>query len=396
MNNKNLLLENLYEELNKIKPEDILSYNGIELILSTTNHSDLSNSLISVFNSVDTLPGDKVEVKLTTSKYNNVLFYLDEIDFLNRSTTIDLRTFESSHIFFINPQGKPGAKEVTTRATSSFAKNVINYRGILKFFIENKEFSHFHNDTSKNFTIISKEYGIFQVGYILPKYEFFYSLNLDGKLERLKNDFQKKEFVQFFKEVVVTSVHSTVERERFQTLLKQLNSIIDLTSKDYEAYVSNFAIDKIKSEFREEREIYFENIDRSISSIGKQVVSFPLTFAASVFASYKVQDNPGVILLILVAYFLYSVIAILILRMTSYNVSCLKSDVLAEEKEIKSAYGKIYSDFKDDFSKIKNKLFNLRIIINVLYIVLAILFILFSLYAAHTMEWLNLSDLISA
>lgn len=395
MNNKNPLLENLYEELNKIKPEDILSYNGIELILSTKNNSNLNRSLISVFNSVDTLPGDKVEVKLSTSKYKNVFFYLDETDFLNRSK-IDLGTFESSHIFFINPQGKPGAKEVTSEDTFSFAENVISYREILNFFVDYKEFSHFHNDTSKTFTIISKEYGIFQVGYILPKYEFFYSLNLHGKLERLKNDFQKKEFIQFFKEVVVTSIHSTGERERFQTLLKQLDSIIDLASKDYEAYVSNFAIDKIKSEFREEREIYFQNIDRSINSIGKQVVSFPLTFAASIFASYKVQDKPGVILLILVAYFLYSAIAILILRMTSYNVSCLKSDVLTEEKEIKTAYGKIYSDFKDDFFKIKHKLFNLRIIINLLYVVLGILFILFSLYAGHTMEWINLSDLVEA
>lgn len=391
MNNRNPSLEKLHQELNKLEPQDIESYNGLELILSTINSPNLNNSLTSVFRTIDNLPGNKVSVKLNTSKFKNVYFFLNETDFINRNK-IDYDTFESSDIFFISPLGKPDADNVITEDTTLFCKNVITYREILDFFLGSREFAQFHNTTTRTFTIISKEYGVFQVGYMLPKYEFFYSINIVGKTRRLKKDFQKKEFIQFFKEIVVASVHSTAEKERFQTLLRQLDSIIDLTSKDYETYVSNFAIDKIKSEFREERESYFENIDRSISSIGKQVVSFPLTFAASVFASYKVQDKPGVILLILFAYLLYTIIAILILRMTSYNVTCLKADVFAEEKEIRTTYGKIYSDFEEDFTKIRNKIFNLRIIINVLYGVLIMLFILFGLYASHTMGWLNLSN----
>ena len=391
MNYRNPLHDKLRQELDKLEPQDIESYNGLELILSTSNSPNLTNLLASVFRTIDNLPGNKVSVKLNTSKFKNVYFFLNETDFINKNK-IDFDTFESSDIFFISPLGKPEADNVTTADTILFCKNVITYREILEFFLGSREFAQFHNNTTRTFTIISKEYGVFQVGYILPKFEFFYSINIVGKTGRLKNDFQKKEFIQFFKEIVVASVHSTAEKERFQTLLKQLDSIIDLTSKDYESYVSNFAVDKIKSEFREERESYFENIDRSISSIGKQVVSFPLTFAASVFASYKVQDKPGVILLILFAYFLYTIIAILILRMTSYNVTCLKADVVAEEKEISTAYGKIYSEFEEDFTKIRNKIFNLRIIINVLYGVLIMLFILFGLYASNIMTWLNFSN----
>ena len=303
-----------------------------------------------------------------------------------------LTNYEAYDIIFIMPKGKPGGNDVKVDQTNLFCKNYLIYQETLEFFLETKEFAQFKNDSSKNFTIISKEYGVFHIGYRLPDFYYFYTIKLDGKLKRLKNEFAKKEFIQFFKEIVVASVHSTNEDERFQTLISQLDSIIDLTSKDYEAYVSNFAIDKIKSEFKEERESYFENIDRSISSIGKQVISFPLTFAASIFASYKVQDKPGVILLILIAYFLYTVIAILILRMTSYNVWCLRQDVNEEETQIKTEYSKLYSNFESDFKKIRNKILNLRIIIWVLYGVLIFLFILFALYSSNIMSWIDLSD----
>lgn len=391
MNNKDQVLTNIINDFNKLKLEDILSFNGLELILSTTNSPDLIKSSTASFKNVEDLPGNKISIKITSSNFDKVLFFLDEKDFMIRSK-FKLTNYKAYDIIFIMPKGKPGDDDVKADRTNLFCKNFLIYQETLEFFLKTKEFAQFKNDSSKNFTIISKEYGVFHIGYRLPDFYYFYSIKLDGKLKRLKHEFAKKEFIQFFKEIVVASVHSTNEDDRFQTLISQLDSIIDLTSKDYEAYVLNFAIDKIKSEFKEERESYFENIDRSISSIGKQIISFPLTFAASIFASYKVQDKPGVILLILFAYFLYTVIAILILRMTSYNVWCLRQDVNAEETQIKTEYSKLYSNFESDFKKIRNKILNLRIIIWVLYGVLISLFILFALYSSNIMSWIDLSD----
>jgi hypothetical protein len=392
MNNKDQNLSKLVNDLSKLKSDDIFSFNGLELILSTTNSPDLVKSTFTSFKEVEILPENKISIKLTSSKYDKVIFFLDEMDFIKRSR-INLNNYEEYDIIFIMPKGKPGDKDVTVDRTNLFCKNYLIYRETLNFFLDTKEFAQFKNESTKNFTIISKEYGVFHIGFRLPDFYYFYSINLEGKLRRLKDEFAKKEFIQFFKEIVVASIHSTTEGDRFQTLISQLDSIIDLTSKDYEAYVSNFAIDKIKSEFKEERESYFENIDRGISAIGKQVVSFPLTFAASIFASYKVQDKPGVILLILFAYFLYTLIAILILRMTSYNVRCLRQDVTAEETQIKTEFRKLFSNFESDFKKIKNKILNLRIIIGVLYGVLISLFILFALYSFNIMTWIDLTDL---
>ena len=390
MNNRDKLIFTLLDDLNDLNPSDFISFNGLELVFSTSNNPALPTSLSSVFEGVEKLPGEKVSIKITHLKIEDALFYLDEEDFMNRSA-IDLKDYTHNDVIFLNPKGPEPFQRVTPEQINFFSINFLTYKEILQFLLEIKEFAEFKNESLKTLTIVSKEYGVFHVGYLRPNYKFFYSINIEGKLERLKREFDKKEFIQFFKEIVVTSVHGTAEKERYQTILRQFDSILDLTSKDYEAYVSNFAIDKIKSQFKEERETYFASVDRSISSIEKQVVSFPLTFAASVFATYKVQDNPGIILLILVAYLLYTVIAVLILRMTSYNVNCLQSDVNAEENEIKTAYGKLYSNFKADFNKIRTKIYNLNVIIIALYFILILLFLLFCFYAAITMEWIELS-----
>lgn len=387
MSSKNSIIETLINELNKVNFDGISQFNGIECTVDASSNPDLIQSINAVFNQTEELPGNKISFLLTNSKWLDVLFYYNETDFINRCK-LDLDKYRNNSVFFLNPMGNSNTK--TSDDTQRFILNFLTYKSLRELLHNTKEISQFKNETSKTFTLVSKEYGIFNVGYTLPDYSYFYTIDIAGKSDRLKKEFEKKEFIQFFKEIIVTSVHSIDEKNRFNVIVVQLDSIIDLTLKDYETYVSNFAIDKIKSEFKLERESYFESIDRSISSIGKQVVSFPLTFAASVFASYKVQDTPGILLLILIAYLLYTIVAYLILSMTTYNVYCLRNDVSSEENAIKNSYGKIYSDFKADFDKIKTKILLLRIVIGVLYIVLTLLFVLFALYAAHSMKWLDL------
>lgn len=391
MSNKNDIIEEFINELNKINFDGISQFNGIECTVNAYKNPSLIEQIKSAFNNPELLPGNKISFLLTDSKWQEVLFYYDENDFIRRCK-LSLSQYQNKSVVFLNPLGKLNTKNIILVDTHKFAINFLTYLSLRKLFKETKELSQFINETSKTFTIISKEYGVFHVGYTLPDYSYFYNINIAHKSERLKKELEKKEFIQFFKEIIVTSVHSTDEKNRFNVIINQLDSIIDLTTKDYEAYVSNFAIDKIKSDFKQERELYFESIDRSISSIEKQVVAFPLTFAASVFASYKVQDKPGVLLLILVAYLLYTIVAYLILSMTAYNVRCLRKDVESEKKAIKNAYGKIYADFKTDFDKIGTKICLLRVVIIVLYGVLTFLLVLFALYVAQNMGKIDLSS----
>lgn len=391
MNKKDNLIKTLITDLDKLSESSFISFDGRELVIDYSKSPSLKDSFSNLLNVVESLPQKKISILLTNVSIDRVLFFYNEEDFIKRCK-LSIDDFEDSDIIFINPEGVNSKQKTNSKVTNKFSRNYLSYIEILFFFKNTIEFASFDDNTNRIITIVSKTYGIFKIGYQLPNFKFFYGIDLENKSNRLREEFKKKEFIQFFKEIVITSSHSKKESERFKTIIRQLDSIIDLTSKDYEAYVSNFAIDKIKANFKEERESYFENIDRNIGSIEKQVVSFPLTFAASVFGVYKVQEKAGVILLILLAYLLYSIIAILILRMTSYNVKCLKSDVDEEQDKIRNSYQKQYSNFDPEFKKIKIKISNLRAIISVLYLVLIFLFLIFTLYAAHNMCWIDLED----
>lgn len=394
MNNKDDIIENFVDEINKIDFGQISAFDGVTCTIDLSEHLILIDKIKSLFNSLEELPGNKFSFRLIDSIRPGVLFFYDEKDFINRSK-LDLEKFKIKSVVFLNPKGISDIKLITGKETEKFAINFLTYKAIRDLFKRTKEIAQFKNDSSKTLTLLSKEYGLFNIGYILPHFSYFYTISIEGKAAQLEKEFEKKEFVQFFKEIIVTSVHSADEKDRLKVIINQLDSIIDLTNKDYEAYVSNFAIDKIKSDFKKERESYFESIDRSISSIEKQVVGFPLTFAASIFASYKVQDKPGVLLLVLLAYLLYTLIAYIILSITAYNVKCLAEDVESEKNTIKNSYGKIYSDFETDFKKIKVKITLLCIAIIALYLILTFLLILFASYVAHNMQLIDLSNWVS-
>ncbi len=395
-NSQHLDIQKFLTFFRSMKEQNFVSYDGRTLLLKFTKKLDVAefNLIEKVFKTTVLLPNNQVEIVLSSVLLKNHYLYFNEIDFINRYSIKE--KYNESVIIILKLEGKSIIKQINQSylENNKFIYNLHEYKQILNDFLTTPELVPYKSETDKVFTIISKENGVFNVGYSTPKEDYFHNVNLSGLRTKLNKEFKKKEYIQFFKEIIISGVHNTPEKLRYSEILKTSATLLSLARRDYETYVSNFAFDKLKSEFKTERESYFASLDKNIASVGKQVVSFPLTFAATIFASYKVKEQPGILLLILVAYLLYSIVAFLILRMTSYNVKCLKQDVQNEETSIKDSYKLIFEDFKEDFKKIKNKIKKLRTIIVVLYIVLIFLFLLFTAFAMHTMGWFNLEMLV--
>ncbi|CAA9194852.1 hypothetical protein FLACOL7796_00338 [Flavobacterium collinsii] len=244
-------------------------------------------------------------------------------------------------------------------------------------------FTTFLNESNNQFIIISKDNGVFHIGYKNKEDRVGDLDDLKPTFEDLKVLFEKKEFIQFFKEIITNiGIHEKDIHDRFFEIIKSLKLLLSLAEKDYENYVLDFAFDKIKSKFKEERNKYFESLEKNIDAVSKQVFAFPLTFSATVFASYQVKEKPWILGLIILAYLLYTIIAFYILSIVEYNIFCLKGDVKKEEDEIKNAYNKIYSDFKLDFEKIWKKIKKLNCLMNILKTILVILLLSFIVFSS--------------
>jgi hypothetical protein len=369
--------------LNNDIAKNSLVFDGNNLRFKIENNYSSSLEVASkIFKTINELINGEIEIKLTSCKLKNTFFYFDYDNYL-RDYEYYKDVFSNSNIIIIDFETKILFKEVNEEFTLEKADifNYIQYKELQDFLISKNEFTPYHDKLSKQFVIIGKEKGAFHIGYNSLEKRKISNEDIKPFVEELKSEFVKKEFIQFFKDVIINSIHSTDVKDRLFELTKGLKLLLNLTAKDYESYVLDFAIDKIKSKFKEERNKYFESLEKSIDTVSKQIVSFPLTFGATAFASYQVKDKPWILILIVIAYLLYTFIAFKVLSITDYNILCLKSDVKKEEDEIKNGYEKVYADFKEDFTKIWTKIKKLEGLVLILKWILSLLFLIFLIFS---------------
>lgn len=321
-----------------------------------------------------------LDLKQTNIEDVNIYYGFD--DFIKRFDRAD--KFLELTIIFVNLEGNYAIKHKNAEWEEKLdcIFNYCEYKKILKFIVNSTSFITYDNSAIHEFVLIS-ESGGHRIGYnpIEPKVKNY--SNITGLLNRLQDSFRSLEFQGFFKEAVVSTLFRFPLEDRFYQFVLNLSVLLDIADRDYELYIRRFSFDKIKSKFKEERKAYFDSIEKSVESINKQVVSFPLTFSASAFASYQVKDNPLILVLIVLVYSLYTFIAWKVLKMSKTNISNLTEDLFNEAKNILRNYTLIYEEFKPDFKKILFKVKQLNVLTSTLKATLIILlafFYIFSIY----------------
>lgn len=386
-------IKNDFEKLNEFLDvfiNDIyvpsINYDGHKISF-TLRDNDRKSKCITLFNNlfskVEILLKNRIEIVLSSLVLKDTYIYWGLEDYFNAFEKYR-ENFNEQVILVLQESEKPILKnkgEVFSEEKSVLF-NFHIYRKILGYFKQNLLFTTLVNETNNEFIIVSKNNGVYHIGYKYREVRVKNLGDLEPVYQELKLLFEKKEFIQFFKEIVTnTGIHLKDKNDRFFEIIQSLKMLLNLAEKDYENYVLDFGFDKIKSKFKEERNKYFESLEKNIETVNKQVFAFPLTFSAAAFASYQVKDKFWILGLILIAYFFYTVIAFYILHMVNYNIKCLNEDVKKEENEIRNTYNKIYSDFQDDFKKIWNKISKLKILIIILKIILSSLLLLFIIYS---------------
>ncbi len=194
-----------------------VEYNGSKLILKTdVEFSQLKETTEKIFDDVNTLLSDTLEIRLSSCKMHKTSIFYKTEDFLQKYEKIK-EDFVLQTIIIITADGdyllkKPNA---TYNQINKAIFNIHEYKQILLFFLNTPEFTPYVSETDDQFTLISKTHGVFNIGYQLPKVSFFQEVDLNNLFNRFQKEFKKKEFIQFFKEVLITGVHNTEEENRF-------------------------------------------------------------------------------------------------------------------------------------------------------------------------------------
>lgn len=328
------------------------------------------------------------EIEIIFQQINGFLFYYQERQFLNTYKELMECNFNETIIVIFDFDKKllfKDKNEIFSDKKAIFF-NYRAYHNLLNLFKGFESFVEYHNQESKEFifTSATNELGVLQVGYnpLEERMKDLRSKDLNPFVEDLKKNFSQKEFKLFFKERIFDSVKNIDKKDRFFEIIYSLPTLIEIAEKDYAIFLRKFDVEKIKTRFKEERNKYFENLDKNLETVTKQLTTIPLSFSATVFASYQVKDKAGVFLvLIFISYTIYTYLALKVIALSKSNLDEIEKDISSERCEIEKKGVDLLKEFDDDFEKVKKKLKKIQVVISRLrtsFILLLILFLFFA------------------
>jgi len=391
MNNNSSLIEVLSRLVNNNQSNASFDGRTIRFNFQQNEKLEIESNCTSMGIPTEFYLNNQCEIRID-SVYNNgsLAIFFDENDFIKRGYSY-FSEFENLNLIILKNE-KPGLEKLPNETFSkekSIFFNLFYYQKILSFLEDEEHFISVNDRADLQFIIFSSDKGPFHIGYNLLDPRIKNLENLSIVYDLLLKEFKKIDFVQFFKSAIINTIYEYKVEERFFYFVQSLRVILNIAQRDHYIYIRNFDFDKIKSKFQEGRKEYFKRLDDNIESINKQVASFPLTFAASVFAAYQVKEKPAILILIFMAYALYTLIAWKILNVTELNKNRIKEDIDADANKIKKNYQLVYSDFENDFQAIDSKIGKIEGLVSILRTVLLgllLCFLIFGIYEIFFVE----------
>jgi len=336
-------------------------------------------------------PGEN-EIRIDFSKLDFKVFYkkqdyLDNIDIKDFNEDIGIVSYDEDGFLFYD----------------KFQKELMNNNGIVNgnYLIENtyytlkflddfksSEIASYHNTTHDEFILTSPENGTFLLGHAKKPSLFECKTALKNNYNAYKKRNHSKEFQFIFKDQIINALERKEKEERFSELLLNIKSILESTERNHEIYLNNSFFDKLKENFRKERDDYFSEIRDIINHLLNKIATLPISISTAVYAIYKVKSEPIYLSIVVIAFLIYA-------GFTCYLVGLIKHDTLelghnlSEDVEaIIEKYPSSINEIKGESSKVKKKIKRLITTIKIFQYLLFLFFIIVFSIFIYQICWL--------
>jgi hypothetical protein len=313
----------------------------------------------------------QVDIRKYPGLYYNKEQFLKDCNINSLECDVAIIFYNEGYLFYESSSGKV----VTNTKVSDegrFLKNAIYYLRFREEF-KNSKIVSYHSSAGREYVVLSPEKGKMLIGYppvppeFMPEYDL---VDLFNKYQKINGS---QEYQAFFKGHVIDVLVTYDKDQKFPEFIKNLEHLIDLSDRDYEVYISKFSFEKLKENFKKERNEYFSRVRGIISQLLSKVVSIPISISASALAVYNLKDDPGNAFVVVVAFIIYSYFTSFLLRLLHYDVFELQHD-FDKEIEMVAKYSNIpKNDLNIETSKVFKRIDMLQFSFVLFQIVLAIL-----------------------
>jgi len=344
---------------------------GESIVFKFDNRDEIKNEFPNI--SFDKIGKEELAINLTD--YPG-LFY-DKVSFLqycsNRTfeTDIGIVFYDGSYLYF-EANTKTTIINSTAAPTDNFIENAQYYLILREEFKKSKVVSY-HSSSNREYVLISPEYGKLTLGYPLVVPEFPNNVILKEKYALYESMNKTQEYEAFLKGHIIKLLGSYEHDQAFPEFIKRLNHLIEASNKDYEIFVNKFSFEKLKENFKKERDEYFSAVRDLINQLLAKVVAIPVSISASALAVYNLKSDPVGATVVVVAYVIYSLFTSYLFRLLNYDVLELRHELTKEIEMIKDSSKVEIKILELEAAKVFRKIRTLNSTLIILQLLLAIL-----------------------
>ena len=203
----------------------------------------------------------------------------------------------NGHIYYFDYSLKKTIVDNNAENISFFFENVWEYFDFIELlkqqeFQENRPFYFVdHYDDSRNqFVFISpKKEGKLTIPFEDTKPLFDPNQSLKPRFDSFKAAFneQNKHLPKFIKYELFNVLTKVDRKERMMTLVDKLPNILHTAEQNFEVYLHDLSLDKLKSEYQKSQEEYFSKLREVLGKLSTQIFAFPISITATAFATFK-------------------------------------------------------------------------------------------------------------
>ncbi|MBS7231661.1 hypothetical protein KHA90_11555 [Flavobacterium psychroterrae] len=215
-----------------------------------------------------------------------------------------------------------------------FFNNAIGYNSFIQFIkdqdVDSEEAFHFvdyvNSDNRKIVFTSANEKGRIIIKYYNEIHHFDVKINYSKSFEKFENCFKEdnQHLPKFLKNSIIDFSAKYESENRIFKLFENLNDIINAAKVNFEIYLNNLSIDKIRKDYEEYKSKYFKELSEILSNLTQKIIGFPIIIATTLFAIEKVKENFNFLILIIFIIVITNVYLVLLLKMNFKDLTYIK------------------------------------------------------------------------
>jgi len=346
----------------------------IELTFDNVGHKNEAQEFIKTFElQTDSFNQTSLTFK---SKIGDLIFF-DNLNTFLDTINLDISLLDANDIFIFDVDGhyfhyEYESGNVATDSNQPKIKFLVHhfrqYKLLLDTYLASEGLLYEIKRTSisgDEFVVISKgeQKLVTSIRYKIIDKAIFVDDNISLPISDFQTKILSNEWLACYNDTLCQFLDAQLEERRtFSNLFNNFNYIFNLSNKNFQLYILKFSFEKIRKQFKTEKNNYFDSLNTAQDKISSQIISVPISLGASIFSFYQFNSSQLILSLIYIGICIYSLFIGFVVVINLYDIKKIAKDVNEEKSNFEEHYPDLLLELERDFNYMKNKRTRVRIL----------------------------------